>query len=111
MPDKIIEKVLYGKPVIVEEVYNFRRALLVDGYNDFVAFVTLRRRNRGTEIIPVLDIGWYLRAGANNRQIFIVRHTSINFRKGEVVENGRPSRGEEKDQDSQGSIGRRPGST
>ncbi len=63
LPDKIIEKVLYGKPVIVKEVYNFRRALLVDGYNDFVAFVTLRRRNRGTEIIPVLDIGWYLRGG------------------------------------------------
>ena len=31
--------------------------------DDFVAFVTLRRRNRGTEIIPVLDIGWYLRGG------------------------------------------------
>lgn len=63
LPDRIIEKILYGRTVTVKETYNFRKGLLVDRHSDFVAFITLRSRKKGTEIIPDLDIGWYLRAG------------------------------------------------
>ncbi|AEB94119.1 MULTISPECIES: hypothetical protein [Metallosphaera] len=63
LPTSLAQKVLYGKPVVVKERYSFYKALLIDENNDFLSFVKLRRRRDDTVIIPILDIGWYLREG------------------------------------------------
>jgi hypothetical protein len=63
LPDRLSQKLLYGKKIKVRETYSFEDALLVDNSNEFLAFLRLRLVSKGTEIIPVLDIGWYLREG------------------------------------------------
>lgn len=63
LPEPLVQKILYGKSIIVKERFSYERALLVDSYGDFLAFVFLRGEPHGTKIIPELDIGWYLREG------------------------------------------------
>ncbi|QKQ99855.1 hypothetical protein GWK48_05155 [Metallosphaera tengchongensis] len=63
LPEALASKVLYGKTVIIKDSYSFWRGLLRDKRGDFLAFLKLRKLGNETEIIPELDIGWYLREG------------------------------------------------
>lgn len=63
LPERLAQKLLYGKRITVRESYPFEEALLVDNLREFLAFLRLKSTSSGTEIIPALDIGWYLREG------------------------------------------------
>ncbi len=60
------QKITYGKPVSIDEEINFKEGIVVDEEGDFIAFCKVRRvkgKIPQREVLPVLDIGWYLREG------------------------------------------------
>ncbi|BBG24482.1 hypothetical protein [Sulfuracidifex tepidarius] len=62
-----VEKLTYGKPVLIDRKIEFRDGIAVDKNGDFISYVTLLNKKNGikivTEVIPTLDVGWYLREG------------------------------------------------
>lgn len=62
LPNPVVMKLIYGKSIKVSDKINFKRGLLISNQK-FIAFIRTKSLNRGTLIIPELDIGWYLRKG------------------------------------------------
>ncbi len=63
LDEKLVNKLIYGKSVFINEKITFDRAIIVNKYGEFIAYVKVKRFKNGTLIIPELDIGWYLREG------------------------------------------------
>ncbi len=67
LDDPEIEKLTYNKSVIIDKKIEFNYGIAIDRNNDFISYVKLvAKKNRNkflTEVIPTLDIGWYLREG------------------------------------------------
>ncbi|WP_236751382.1 hypothetical protein [Acidianus sp. HS-5] len=61
--EKIINKLIYGNTVNINKKITFDRAIVVNKYGEFIAYVKVKRFENSTLIIPELDIGWYLRKG------------------------------------------------
>ncbi|MEM1626310.1 MAG: hypothetical protein QXV69_03375 [Sulfolobaceae archaeon] len=60
LPEKLAEKLTYGKKIILKEKLNNGYYIVLTKKGDFIGIVKVRREK---EIIPILDIGWYLRRG------------------------------------------------
>ncbi|MEM3269041.1 MAG: hypothetical protein QXZ61_01145 [Saccharolobus sp.] len=64
MNHHLIYKLIYGKPIIINANYKYKNAIAVDKFNNFIAYVKITKSKKGkTKVIPVKDIGWYLRRG------------------------------------------------
>ncbi len=60
----LIYKIIYKKPIYISSAYNYNDVIIVDKMNNFIAYAKVENRKRGVyEVIPVKDIGWYLRRG------------------------------------------------
>jgi len=62
------ELITFKKSVIINNLFSFNNAIVLDDRKDFVAFailkpIKLNKIGNATEVIPTLDIGWYLREG------------------------------------------------
>ncbi|AAK40590.1 hypothetical protein SULI_06270 [Saccharolobus solfataricus] len=60
----LIYKIIYKKPIYINYAYNYKDVIIVDKMNNFIAYAKVKSKKRGVhEVIPVKDIGWYLRRG------------------------------------------------
>ncbi|WP_054838565.1 hypothetical protein [Sulfuracidifex metallicus] len=62
------ELITFKKSIIINNLFSFNNAIVLDDRKDFVAFailkpIKLNKIENATEVIPTLDIGWYLREG------------------------------------------------
>jgi len=63
LADKLAEIITYGKLLTLNEVIEEGAYIIMDKNDNFIAYGTVKRKKNKTKIIPVLDIGWYLRKG------------------------------------------------
>lgn len=61
--EKLSEILTYGKPLIINEKLEGKYYLVLNKTGEFVAYVKVKIEKEKTKIIPLLDIGWYLRKG------------------------------------------------
>ncbi|MCY0883475.1 MAG: hypothetical protein OWQ50_06760 [Acidianus infernus] len=61
--ENLINKLVYGKTIEINEKINFNRVIILNNYGEFIAYAKIMREKNSTLIIPELDIGWYLRKG------------------------------------------------
>ncbi|QGA67780.1 hypothetical protein [Sulfolobus sp. E11-6] len=61
----LIYKIIYKRPIYINSIYNYNNdVIIVDKMSNFIAYAKVKNRKRGVyEVIPVKDIGWYLRRG------------------------------------------------
>jgi len=61
---QLIYKIIYGKSIIINSKKLYNDAIIVDNKNNFIAYAKLVQIDeKRTRVIPIKDIGWYLRRG------------------------------------------------
>jgi len=60
LPNKLAEKLTYGKKIILREKIPDGFYIILNKEGDFIGIVKVEGNKK---IIPILDIGWYLRKG------------------------------------------------